>query len=90
MGSRFRGRKESSMFYVYIVECNDGTLYTGWTNNIEARIEKHNQGKGAKYTRIRLPVSLKYYEVLETKTEAMKRERYIKKMTRDKKLELIK
>ena len=54
-------------YYVYIVECKDGTLYTGWTTNIEERIKKHNQGKGAKYTRSRCPVNLKYYEVFHTK-----------------------
>jgi len=77
------------MYNVYILKCKDGTLYTGWTTNIEARIEKHNQGKGAKYTRSRLPVVLIYFEVFETKTEAMQREACIKKMTRVEKFKLI-
>ncbi len=75
--------------FVYIVKCSDGTLYTGWTNDIEKRIEKHNKGQGAKYTRARLPVSLVYKEVYETKSEAMKREYEIKQMSRKEKLILI-
>lgn len=62
------------MNYTYIVECKDGTLYTGWTNNLEKRIADHNSGKGAKYTRARKPVTLVYYETFEAKEEAMKRE----------------
>jgi putative endonuclease len=76
-------------YYVYIVECKDGTLYTGWTTNIEERIKKHNQGKGAKYTRSRCPVNLKYYEVFPTKNEAIKREAAIKKVSRKEKERLI-
>lgn len=76
--------------YVYIVECADKTLYTGYTNNLEARIEAHNAGKGAKYTKVRLPVVLKYHEEFNDKKEAMKREWFIKhKMTREEKLGLI-
>ncbi|MEA3423767.1 MAG: GIY-YIG nuclease family protein [Bacillota bacterium] len=77
------------MNVVYILECSDGTLYTGWTNNLEKRLEDHNAGRGAKYTRGRSPVVLKYHEVFSTKEEAMKREYAIKKMKRDKKMELI-
>lgn len=77
------------MNYTYIVECSDGTLYTGWTNNLEQRITVHNQGKGAKYTRSRLPVTLKYYEVFEKKEEAMRREYQIKQMKRREKEQLI-
>ena len=77
------------MNVVYILECSDGTLYTGWTNNLEKRIKEHNSGKGAKYTRGRLPVMLKYHEVFSTKEEAMKREYAIKKMNRDDKIKLI-
>jgi len=79
-----------NMNYTYILKCNDNTLYTGWTNNLEKRIEAHNAGKGAKYTKARLPVELIYYEKFETKEEAMRREYAIKKMTRKKKEELIK
>lgn len=78
------------MFYVYILKCKDDTLYTGYTNNLEKRLKVHSEGKGAKYTRCRLPVSLVYYEELSDKSSAMKRECAIKKLTRVAKLELIK
>lgn len=77
------------MNYTYIVECSDGTLYTGWTNNLEKRIAMHNSGKGAKYTKTRLPVVLKYYEEFQTKEEAMSREYKIKQLSRKEKLKLI-
>lgn len=77
------------MNYTYIVECSDGTLYTGWTNNLEKRIAAHNSGKGAKYTKTRLPVVLKYYEEFQTKEEAMSREYKIKQLSRKEKLKLI-
>ena len=72
-----------------MLECGDGTLYTGWTNDLEKRVKRHNEGKGAKYTRSRLPVKRVYQEHFDTKREAMKREAQIKKMTRKKKLLLI-
>jgi len=78
------------MWYVYIVECSDGTLYTGITNDLNKRIEKHNSGKGAKYTRSRTPVLLKWSCEAENRSEASKLEYQIKKLTRKKKLELIK
>ena len=68
--------------YVYIIECSDGSLYTGWTNNLDKRIKKHQAGIGAKYTRGRLPVVLVYYEELENRSQALMREAQIKKMTR--------
>lgn len=77
------------MCYVYIVKCSDETLYTGWTTDIEKRIKCHNSGKGAKYTRCRLPVELVYFEKCEDKSTALKREYEIKQLTRDKKLLLI-
>ena len=77
------------MNYTYIVECSDGTFYTGWTNDLKKRLEKHNAGKGARYTRGRLPVKLVYYEVFATKSEAMKREAQIKKLSRKQKLLFI-
>ena len=77
------------MVYVYIVECKDGSLYTGWTTNIERRIDEHNQGKGAKYTRSRAPVKLRHFETYDTKKEAMRREWEIKQLTRRNKLKLI-
>jgi putative endonuclease len=75
--------------YVYILECADGALYTGWTTDIEHRIRTHNSGKGAKYTRSRLPVTLIYSEKYETKSEALKREHAIKKLSHDEKAALI-
>ena len=77
------------MNVTYIVECSDGTLYTGWTNDIEKRMKAHNQGQGAKYTRGRIPVELVYLESFETKQEAMKREAHIKRLKRRDKLALI-
>lgn len=77
------------MNYTYILRCSDGTLYTGWTNDLEKRLKAHNGGKGGKYTRARLPVSLVYQEQYETKEEAMRRECAIKLLTRKQKLELI-
>lgn len=75
--------------YTYIVKCGDGSLYTGWTKNLEERMKSHNEGKGAKYTRARLPVQLVYYEVFDTRKQAMKRECAIKKLSRKDKLKLI-
>lgn len=77
------------MNYTYILKCNDGTLYTGWTNNIDKRLKDHNDGKGAKYTKVRRPVELVYYEEFESKEEAMKREYAIKQLTRKQKEELV-
>lgn len=76
--------------YTYILECKDGSLYTGWTNNIEKRLEDHNSGRGAKYTKARRPVKLVYYEIFQTKEEAMKREYAIKQLNRKQKMSLLK
>lgn len=76
--------------FVYILECADGTLYTGWTNNLDNRLKVHNEGKGGKYTRSRLPVKVVYTEVYETPSEARSREVKIKRLSRKEKLELIK
>ena len=78
------------MNYVYILRCSDESLYTGWTNSLDKRIKAHNSGKGAKYTKARLPVELVYFEEYEDKIDAMKREYEIKQLTRVKKLKLIK
>ena len=78
------------MNYTYILECKDGTYYTSWTNNLEKRLKDHNEGRWAKYTKARLPVSLIYYEEFQTKEEAMRREYAIKHMTRGEKDVLIK
>ncbi len=75
--------------YTYILICGDGTLYTGWTNNLERRLAAHNAGKGGKYTRSRLPVRLAYYEEFDDKTEAQSREWHIKHLSRKEKLRLI-
>ena len=75
--------------YTYILRCADGTLYTGWTNDLGKRLRDHAAGKGGKYTRSRLPVTLVYTEAHETRHEAMSREWHIKRMTRQEKLELI-
>ena len=78
------------MNYTYILKCKDETLYTGWTNDIEKRLEAHNAGKGAKYTRSRRPVELVYLEQFDTKEEAMRREWEIKQLSRTEKWKLIK
>ena len=78
------------MNYVYILRWSDDSLYTGWTNNLEKRIKAHSNGKGAKYTKARLPIELVYFEEFEDKIEAMRREYAIKKLTRKEKLLLIK
>ncbi len=75
--------------YTYMVKCSDGTLYTGWTTDLEHRVKAHNDGEGAKYTRSRRPVELVYYEEYTTKAEAMKREYSIKQLTRKQKEKLI-
>lgn len=77
------------MNYVYVVECNDGTLYTGWTNDLEKRLKAHNTGNGAKYTKIRYPVYLKHVETFETRSDAQKREYAIKKLSRTEKRKLF-
>ena len=78
------------MHYIYIVECRDNTLYTGYTTDLDKRIKTHNAKKGAKYTRGRTPVVLKYYEEFDNKVDAAKRESQIKKLKRAKKLRLFK
>lgn len=69
---------KTNKHYTYILRCSDGTLYTGYTNNLKKRVRDHNSGKGAKYTKTRRPVQLVYYEVYENKTDAMSREWHIK------------
>ena len=77
------------MNYTYMLECADGTLYTGWTNDLEKRLAAHNAGQGAKYTRSRKPVRLVYAEEHEDKRDAMRREAEIKRLTRREKLLLL-
>ncbi len=75
--------------FVYILKCVDNSLYTGYTTDIVKRCLTHNKGKGAKYTRSRLPVKVVYSEEFESKTDAMKREYHIKQLTRQQKTKLI-
>lgn len=76
-------------YYVYLLRCGDGTLYTGYTDDVERRLAVHQSGKGAKYTRSRLPVELVYSEALPDKSAALRREAAIKKLPREKKLALV-
>ena len=75
--------------YTYLLRCAGGTLYCGWTNDLEKRVAAHNAGAGAKYTKPRRPVELVYFETFATKQEAMRREAEIKSLTRQEKLSLI-
>jgi putative endonuclease len=75
--------------YCYILECADGTYYTGWAVDTERRVAVHNKGRGAKYTKMRLPVKLVYVEELPDRKSAMKREIAIKKMSRERKKKLF-
>ena len=77
------------MNFVYILRCSDGSLYTGWTNDLEHRLRMHRQGKGGKYTRAHLPVELVYSESFDTPGEARSREVKIKQLSREQKLRLI-
>ncbi|MFC6731352.1 MULTISPECIES: GIY-YIG nuclease family protein [unclassified Haladaptatus] len=77
------------MHFVYMLECGDGTLYTGYTTDVARRVEEHNAGTGAKYTRGRTPVELVYTESFETKSGAMSREYEIKQFSRARKERLV-
>ena len=77
------------MWYVYILECSDGTLYTGITTDLDKRLKTHNNGKGAKYTKTRLPVALKASFEAEDRSKASKEEYRIKQLTRKEKLKMI-
>jgi putative endonuclease len=80
---------DEAPYITYILACRDGTLYTGWTSDIKKRLAAHNAGRGAKYTRGRLPAALAYAEGFESQSQAMKRENAIKKMSRAEKLALM-
>ena|SRR3990167_9114826 len=82
------GKPES--WFLYILECNDGTLYTGITNDITRRLRQHNDGKGARYTRTRCPVKLLYYEPCRNRADALIRECAVKSLPRGKKIEMTK
>ena len=77
------------MWFVYIIKCKDGSLYTGSTNDLEKRFEKHKSGKGGRYTRSHIPEEIVFSEKYDNKIIALKREREVKNMTRNKKLKLI-
>ena len=75
--------------YVYVLRCGDGSLYTGWTNDLEQRLAAHQSGKGAKYTRGRLPIEMVYFEEMPDKSAALKRENELKKLKKTEKELLI-
>ncbi len=76
-------------YYCYMVECADGTYYTGWTTDPERRVKEHNAGRGALYTKFRRPVELIYLEEVTDRSTAQRREHKIKKLTREKKVDLV-
>lgn len=78
-----------SAAYTYMVECTDGTLYTGWTLDLKRRVSVHNAGRGSRYTRMRLPVRLVYWEAHDSVHDARCRELELKRLTRERKLRLI-
>lgn len=82
-------KNDTKAYFVYLLRCIDDTLYCGYTDDLEKRVKTHNRGKGAKYTRRRTPVKLVYSEEFKTKSEALKREHKIKKLSRKEKLALI-
>ena len=84
-----RSSKLSVTFFVYILLCIDGSFYTGYTKNIETRVKLHESGKGARYTKMHKPQKIAYLEVFDSRAQAMKREKQIKKLTHQQKLNLI-
>lgn len=76
-------------YYCYILECSDGSFYTGWSTNPHRREQQHNSGRGARYTRLHLPVRLVYIEEQPTRQDAMRREAQLKKLTHQRKKQLI-
>jgi len=77
------------LFYVYILLCCDGSFYTGYTKNLDARTKLHQNGNGARYTKAHKPQKIAYFEFLSSRGEAMKREREIKRLSHQQKLELV-
>ncbi|MDQ0247614.1 putative endonuclease [Bacillus fengqiuensis] len=80
----------SKCYYFYVLQCNDGSFYAGYTTNLQHRVDKHNSGKGAKYTNSRKPVALIFYQELSSKSEAMKAEAQFKKLKRPEKEAFLK
>lgn len=87
---RNKGGIIEQMPFTYMLQCADGSFYTGWTTDLEARLKVHNEGKGARYTRSRLPVQLVYWETQPGRSEAQRREALIRKLKRKQKEQLIK
>ena len=83
-------KKNFKNWFVYIIKCVDGSLYTGYTNDLQKRFEKHKSGKGAKYTRSHAPESIVFFQKYVNKIKAQQKEREIKKMTREEKLIFLK
>lgn len=83
-------QENGKMPFTYMLQCADGSFYTGWTTDLEARLKVHNEGKGARYTRSRLPVQLVYWETQPGRSEAQRREAFIRKLKRKQKEQLIK
>ena len=77
------------MTFTYILSCRDGSLYTGWTNDLRRRVRAHNAGRGARYTRSRRPVELIWFEVHPDKSAALRREAAVKRLSREEKLRLV-
>ena len=77
------------MPFVYLVECADGTLYAGWTTNLQKRLDAHNSGRGARYTRSRRPVRLVYWEPCDSRGSALRREAALRRLSRSQKLALV-
>ena len=86
---RDQAEKKENNHYIYIIECSDGSLYTGYTTDVERRVEEHNSGEGAKYTRGRGPVKLRHQEAFASRSLAQKREYQIKQLPRSQKEELL-
>ena len=80
---------QGKCYYVYMLRCSTGELYTGYTTNLRKRVETHNKGQGSRFTKARLPVKLVYSEKLRSRKEAMRRERQIKRKSRKEKIQLI-
>ena len=80
----------SKSYYFYVLQCKDGSFYAGYTTNLQQRVDKHNSGKGAKYTNSRKPVTLIFYQELCSKSEAMKAEAQFKKLKRPEKEAFLK
>jgi putative endonuclease len=88
-GMQKKRRKKGEPWFLYILECSDGSFYTGVTKDIERRLSEHNKGVASKYTRLRLPVELRYSEECAGRTEALVRECQVKALPRKKKEELV-